>query len=64
MCGRYASFRDDDELARAFRVAEVVTPDAVPASWNVAPQQDVRVVLDRAPKDDPAAKRRQLRTAR
>ncbi|MGM0384664.1 MAG: SOS response-associated peptidase [Actinomycetota bacterium] len=64
MCGRYASFRSDADLAKAFQVAEVVEPDAVPPSWNVAPQQDVRVVLDRAPKGDPAAKKRQLRTAR
>lgn len=63
MCGRYASFRSDADLAAAFRVTEVLTPQ-VPPSWNVAPQQDVRVVLDRVPKDNPEAKRRQLRTAR
>ena len=64
MCGRYASFRNDDDVARAFRVADVVAPGSVPPSWNVAPTDDVRVVLDRSPKDDPTAKRRQLRTAR
>jgi len=63
MCGRYASFRSDADLVSAFSVAEVVTPDR-PPSWNVAPQQDVRVILDRAPRDKPAAKVRQLRTAR
>ncbi len=63
MCGRYASFRSDTDLVSAFSVAEVVTPDR-PPSWNVAPQQDVRVILDRAPRDKPAAKVRQLRTAR
>lgn len=62
MCGRYASFRSDAELVTAFHVAEVVAE--VPPSWNVAPQQDVRVVLDRAPRDEPAAKTRQLRAAR
>lgn len=63
MCGRYASFRSDADLVTAFMVAEVVTPDT-PPSWNVAPQEDVRVILDRAPRDDPEATVRQLRTAR
>lgn len=63
MCGRYASFRSDADLAREFAVQEVVPP-AVPPSWNVAPQQDVRVVLERAPREEPAARRRLLRTAR
>jgi len=64
VCGRYASFRSDADLAAAFHVTEVLTPDSVPPSWNVAPQHDVRVVLDRAPKGHPEAKKRQLRTAR
>lgn len=38
MCGRYASARRD---------AEIVGEKAEP-SWNVAPQQDIRVVLQEA----------------
>lgn len=68
MCGRYASFRSDAELAREFTVEEVVKPEAAPAarspSWNVAPQQDVRIILDRAPKEHPTERKRQLRLAR
>lgn len=52
MCGRYAAFREAQDLAREFDV-EVVEAAAAEreASWNVAPTDGVRVVLDRAPKD-------------
>ncbi|GEN79580.1 SOS response-associated peptidase [Actinotalea fermentans] len=53
MCGRYASFRDAQDLADAFAVAPPdVAPDAagLPPSWNVAPTDPVRVVVERAPK--------------
>ncbi|OKL54602.1 hypothetical protein BSZ39_03110 [Bowdeniella nasicola] len=47
MCGRYAQFRDADDLANVFRV-QLVTPDAASLlpSWNVAPTQPVRIVRD------------------
>ncbi|TGO06135.1 SOS response-associated peptidase [Serinibacter arcticus] len=53
MCGRYAAFREAQDLAREFDV-EVVEAAAAEheASWNVAPTDGVRVVLDRAPKPD------------
>ena len=61
MCGRYASVQTDAELATAFQVVEVVGEESEP-SWNVAPTQRVRAVLERAPKDQPAAPAaRQLR---
>lgn len=74
MCGRYASFRDAQDLADAFAVAPPdVAPDAaaLPPSWNVAPTDPVRVVVERHPRpqdaaesaDDDAA-RRSLRLAR
>jgi putative SOS response-associated peptidase YedK len=49
MCGRYASYRRAQELADAFDVEELTdAARAVPPSYNVAPTQAVRIVLDRA----------------
>ena len=52
MCGRYASFRDAQDLADDFAVAEIAD-DArlLPPSWNVAPTDPVRIVVERAAKD-------------
>lgn len=50
MCGRYASFRAAQDLADAFAVEpESVAPDArdLPPSWNLAPTDAVRVVVER-----------------
>jgi putative SOS response-associated peptidase YedK len=64
MCGRYARSRSDTELVDVFGVDEVVGEE-LPASWNIAPTQDARLVLERSPHDQPeAAPTRQLRTAR
>ena len=64
MCGRYASTTSDSELRSLFDVAEAVGAE-LPPSYNVAPTQPVRVVLERAPRDEPqAAAERQLRTVR
>src|SRR5437764_12174194 len=52
MCGRYASAQTDAELAKAFDVVEVVADEPEP-NWNVAPTQQVRVVMERTPKDEP-----------
>ena len=52
MCGRYANTKSGEELGRYFEADEV---DAVsmPPSWNIAPTQQVPVVVDRLPKGDP-----------
>jgi len=64
MCGRYASTRSDDQLVAAFAAAEVVGEQLSP-SWNVAPTQDVRAVLERTPREIPDVDPvRQLRTVR
>lgn len=48
MCGRYASFREAQDLADAFALAEIAE-DArlLPPSWNVAPTDGVRMVVER-----------------
>lgn len=64
MCGRYANFRSDTELRAVFGVAEAVGEPLEP-SWNVAPTQPVRAVLERSPRGEPgAAPVRQLRSLR
>jgi putative SOS response-associated peptidase YedK len=45
MCGRYVSSSTSDEIAQYFD-AEVVTETALPARWNVAPTDDIYVVLE------------------
>lgn len=50
MCGRYASFREAQDLADHFAVADDdVAEDArlLPPSWNVAPTDAVRIVVER-----------------
>jgi putative SOS response-associated peptidase YedK len=64
MCGRYASSRRDVELVSELE-AESVVGEELPPSWNLAPTQPARVVLERAPHNPPgAATQRQLRTMR
>ena len=64
MCGRYASFRRDDEIARALMVQQILGEERDP-SWNVAPMQGIRVVLERPPREEPdGAPVRQLRRVR
>jgi putative SOS response-associated peptidase YedK len=49
MCGRYAASRRPEDLVEEFEVEQ--GPDRVlPASYNVAPTDDVYAVLERAPK--------------
>ncbi|WP_159622790.1 SOS response-associated peptidase [Ruania rhizosphaerae] len=77
MCGRYASFREAQALADAFDVEEITERAAqLPASYNVAPTDGARIVVDRVPKpaseapDDAQARqpapppRRELHVAR
>lgn len=52
MCGRYAAFREAQDLADAFDIEPDDIADdarALPPSWNVAPTDPVRVVVERAP---------------
>jgi putative SOS response-associated peptidase YedK len=65
MCGRYVSVQSDADLVEEFDVEEVVG-DPVPPSYNVAPTDPVRGIVERTPKeaDDPAKTVRQLRTMR
>lgn len=76
MCGRYASFREAQDLADAFAVPpDGIAEDAalLPPSWNVAPTDAVRVVVEREPRPGAeqvetlvpqAGPRRSLRLAR
>lgn len=54
MCGRYANSRDDKAIADAFTAVDIVGEPPGP-SWNIAPTQHARVVLERVPRDDPDA---------
>jgi putative SOS response-associated peptidase YedK len=63
MCGRYASFREDQQLADEFAIATVADDvRLLGPSWNVAPTDGVRVVVDRP--DQQGEVTRQLRVAR
>jgi putative SOS response-associated peptidase YedK len=46
MCGRYVSVAADEDLTDEFDIEEVDGP-ALPPSWNVAPTDPVRMVLQR-----------------
>lgn len=64
MCGRYASTATDADLLALFDIVEAVG-EQLPPSYNVAPTQTVRAVLERVPRDtERAAPTRQLRSAR
>lgn len=52
MCGRYASFRQAQDLADAFDVEEVTaSADEVAANYNIAPTDGIRIIVDRAHQD-------------
>lgn len=61
MCGRYASFRENQDLADAFAITLFDVADWTP-SWNIPPTTDVRIVVERP--DEASGTQRQLRTAR
>jgi putative SOS response-associated peptidase YedK len=65
MCGRYVSVASSTDLTAELDVEDVVGEELDP-SWNVAPTDPVRIVVQRTPRDaeDDAAQIRQLRTAR
>lgn len=71
MCGRYASFRESQDLADAFDVEDMTdAAREVMASWNVAPTDGARIIVDRAPRaegdatDDGERVRREMHLAR
>lgn len=65
MCGRYVSVASTDNLYDEFAL-DTVVGNEVPPSWNVAPTDLVRMVVEREPHGDEAGDGpvRQLRTAR
>lgn len=65
MCGRYANSASTANIYGLFGVDEVVDEDLEP-SWNIAPTDPVRAVIERAPKDAEPDEQtvRQLRTVR
>jgi putative SOS response-associated peptidase YedK len=64
MCGRYASFREDQALADEFAIATIADDvRLLPPSWNVAPTDGVRMVVERADRETGEITR-QLRVAR
>jgi putative SOS response-associated peptidase YedK len=67
MCGRYASFRQAQDLADIFDVALVDDAAArLPPSWNVAPTDAARVIVERIVDDGERAGRawREMHVAR
>ncbi len=63
MCGRYVSVAADSDLVSEFDVEEVLD-DEPGQSWNVAPTDPVRVIVQRQPRNASAPNEvRQLRTA-
>src|SRR5450759_5553255 len=64
MCGRYASFRQAQDIADTFAIEEVAPDLALLApSWNIAPTTTVRIVTERADAETGEV-RRALRAAR
>jgi putative SOS response-associated peptidase YedK len=66
MCGRYVNVAASSDLVDEFDVEETVGDDPGP-SWNVAPTDPVRVIVQRPPRDAEATGAgavRQLRTVR
>ena len=68
MCGRYASFREDQQIADEFAIGSVADDiRLLPPSWNLAPTDAIRIVVDRPERREDGAHgalTRQLRTAR
>jgi putative SOS response-associated peptidase YedK len=54
VCGRYASTKRDVDLIEESGAEQAVGPE-LPPSWNVAPTQDARVVLERLDRARPTA---------
>ena len=53
MCGRFASFRSAQDVADDLAIAELAEDaEELPPSWNVAPTDDVRIVVERPAKSE------------
>jgi putative SOS response-associated peptidase YedK len=64
MCGRYVNVAASGDLLDEFDVEEELDTDPGP-SWNIAPTDPVRMIVERVPRDSATkATVRQLRTAR
>ena len=71
MCGRYAASRSPEDLVEEFEI-EAAPERTVPASWNVAPTQQVYAVVERRlhrtevpeGEEPPEEPRRQLKVVR
>ena len=65
MCGRYVNVASSEDLTDEFDVEESIGDEIAP-SWNIAPTDPVRMIVERVPhgSDDGAGPVRQLRTAR
>jgi putative SOS response-associated peptidase YedK len=67
VCGRFASYREAQDLADEFGIdPDDIADDAagLPPSWNLAPTHPTRIVVERRTDDDPALTVRSLRLAR
>jgi len=63
MCGRFASSKDDDDVVVEFEIEQTDESAAPVVSWNVAPTDPVRIVVERADRTTGEVTR-QLRRAR
>jgi putative SOS response-associated peptidase YedK len=64
MCGRYASYRRAQDLVDRFHVDDVTeAAEAAPPSYNLAPTEPVRIILDRAGEVG-SPRRREMHAAR
>lgn len=51
MCGRFASFRSAEDVVDDLGIDELADDaDELPPSWNIAPTDDVRIVVERPEK--------------
>jgi len=64
MCGRFASFTETQDLADQLAIADIAEDvRLLPPSWNVAPTDPVRIVVERAARGSTAVTR-SMRLAR
>lgn len=68
MCGRYASSRSPEDIVEEFEVLDPRLERAIEPSWNVAPTDEVYVVMERQARNDDGEREgdpvRQLRALR
>jgi putative SOS response-associated peptidase YedK len=68
MCGRYTSVRNDDQIAKELKAIDKMESAPAKNTYNIAPTNTVRIVVDRALRDQSGKKEgepvRQLRGAK